>query len=268
MSIGKQLRLKRIFRKDKRSFIVAMDHAAIAGAMTHLENPAKIIEQMASAGADALLITRGMLEKGWVSVRPDMGIILRISGGFTLLTDPAKFEDRIISSVETAIKLGADGVGVTIKYGHQKEGEFIEHASRIADICRDWGMPLMIEVMTVGERIKEMGLGKSLAIGSRAAFEVGADIVKIHYPDTKEEFQTMVQGCPSPIVILGGKMTNSLEGLFRTIKDSIEAGGAGIAMGRNVWEEPDPYTMAYAMNHLIHENISVEEAMSIADGKK
>lgn len=266
METGKHLRLKRIFHEDSRAFIVVMDHAAIAGPMANLENPSEIIGKMASGGADALLITRGMLEKGRESVRRDMGIILRISGGFTLLTDPAKFEDRIISSVDTALKLGADGVAVTIKFGHHKEGQFIEHASMIGDICRNWGMPLLVEVMAVGQRAQEMGIGKSLSIACRSAFESGADLVKTHYPGNKEDFHKMVKGCPAPIVILGGEKMDSLQELFQMIKDSIDAGGAGIAMGRNVWECPAPYNMATAMSRLIHENISIEEALNIAGG--
>jgi len=261
MTTGKHLRLKRIFRDDGRALIVAMDHSAIAGAMDRLANPARIINEMASGGADALLITRGMYEKGRESLTRDLGIIMRISGGFTLLTDPAHFEDRIISSVETSLKLGADAAAVTIKFGHVKEGEFIEQASKIADICREWGMPLMVEVMVTGERAEGIGKGKSLAIACRAAFELGADFIKTNYPDTGEEFQQMVEECPAPIVILGGEKKQSNRELFEMIKDSLAAGGRGIAMGRNVWGAPEAKIMVNALQNLIHKEASLQEAL-------
>ena len=262
MSTGKHVRLKRIFREDGRALIVAMDHGAIAGAMEHLKDPARIMAEIAAGGADALLITRGMYENGRESLTRDMGIIMRISGGFTVLTDPAHFEDRIISGVETALKLGADAAAVTIKYGHPHEGEFIQQASRIADICRDWGMPLMVEVMVSGERAVEMGKGKSLAIACRAAFELGADFIKAGYPDTMEGFQLVTEECPVPVVILGGEKKGAPGDLFRMVQDSLSAGGAGIAMGRTIWGAPEAGKMVSFLKSIIHENQGLQIAQN------
>lgn len=252
MDCGKQLRMRNIFREDGRTLIVAMDHAAIAGAMGALQDPAEIIKKVASGGADAILTTRGMLEKGYPVIRRGMGIIMRISGGFTLLTEPARFSDRIISSVETALRWGVDTVGITIKYGHPDEGTFIEQASMVADICREWGMPLMIEVMVRGGRVEKLGSNLALSIACRAAFEIGADFVKVNYPGQREEFRRMVQECPAPLVILGGEKLDSREQLLEMVKDSIQAGGKGVAMGRNVWGSPEPKQMVSALESIIH----------------
>ena len=254
MNCGKQLRMRNIFRKDGRTLIVAMDHAAIAGAMGVLQDPAKIIEKIASGGADAILTTRGMLKKGYPAIRRGMGIIMRISGGFTLLTEPVRFYDRIISSVETALRWGADAVGITIKYGHPSEGIFIEQASKVADICNEWGIPLMIEVMAQGERVEKLGFNIASSIACRAAFEIGADFVKVSYPGQKEEFQQMVKECPAPLIILGGKKIDSQEQLLKMVKESIEAGGKGIAIGRNIWGNPNPTQITEVLKSNIHSN--------------
>ena len=252
MDCGKQLRMRNIFREDGRTLIVAMDHAAIAGAMGALQDPAGIIEKMAEGGADAILTTRGMLEKGYPAIRRGMGIIMRISGGFTLLTEPARFYDRIISSVETALRWGADAVAITIKYGHPDEGALIEQASRVADICNEWGMPLMIEVMVRGERVEKLGSNLALSIACRAAFEIGADFVKVNYPDQKDTFRKMVEECPVPLVILGGEKLDSPEQLLKMVEDSLEAGGKGVAMGRNIWGAVDPKQMVGDLASIIH----------------
>ena len=261
MNCGKQLRMRNIFKKDGRTLIVAMDHAAIAGAMGALQDPAKIIEKIASGGADAILTTRGMLKKGYPAIRREMGIIMRISGGFTLLTEPTQFYDRIISSVETALRWGADAVGITVKYGHPNEGTFIEQASRVADICNEWGMPLMIEIMTQGERVEKLGFNLALSIACRAAFEIGADFVKVSYPGQKEGFRQMVKECPAPLVILGGKKMDSREQLLRMVKESIEAGGKGVAIGRNIWGSPKPTQIIKDLKSIIHSN-SVDESLN------
>ena len=73
----------------------------------------------------------------------------------------------------------------------------------------------------------------------------------------------MTDGCPVPVVILGGAKKDSNEDLFAMIRDSLDAGGAGVAMGRNVWGYKSPLLMTKAIRGLIHEGLSVEEAMLI-----
>ncbi|MDQ7822305.1 MAG: 2-amino-3,7-dideoxy-D-threo-hept-6-ulosonate synthase [Candidatus Eremiobacteraeota bacterium] len=257
---GKTLRLKNIFREDGRALIIALDHAAIAGAMEGLADPSRIVGEVTKAGADAILVTKGMLGKARDSVARGAGVILRISGGFTLLSNPDSFEDRVISNVETALKWGADAVAMTIKFGHPREGEFIEEASKIADLCDSWGMPLLVEVMPKGERAKKMGKGEAFSVSCRSAFELGADFIKTAYPGAAEEFRKMAKECPAPIVILGGEKVESHYELFRMVKESLDAGGAGVAMGRNVWGYDSPSRMVRALTLLIHKNATVEKA--------
>jgi len=260
MRIGKALRLKRIFAEDGKSLIVAMDHAAIIGPKGALARPYKMVEKVIAGKPDAILTTKGMLRATHTVQDPDVAVILRISGGFTMLGDYTDFQDRIISSVEQAIKYGADGVAITVKYGHRNEGEFIEKASFIADSCNDWGMPLMVEVWPAGPNVEKPSDLKAVKLGARAAAEIGADIIKTYYTGSQESFAEVSGGCPIPVVILGGEK-GSTEDLFKVIKASLAGGSAGVAMGRNVWGHENPKRMVQAINGLIHDDWSVEEAL-------
>lgn len=266
MRIGKALRLKRIFAQDGRSLVVAMDHAAIIGPKGALARPQEMVEKVLAGKPDAILTTKGMLRATHAVHDPDVAVILRISGGFTMLGDPTDFQDRVISSVEQAVKYGADGVAITVKYGHEKEGQFIEKASQVADGCSDWGMPLMIEVWPAGPNVETPSAPDAVKLGSRAAAEIGADIVKTYYTGSRESFSEVAGGCPIPVVILGGEK-GSTEDLFRTIVESLAAGSAGVAMGRNVWGHEDPQRMVEAIGRLIHEGSSVEEALEWVAGR-
>jgi fructose-bisphosphate aldolase / 2-amino-3,7-dideoxy-D-threo-hept-6-ulosonate synthase len=261
MNTGKKVRMRNIFGEERKSLIIAVDHAAIAGGMGFIQCPEKIISTMSSSGADAFLLTKGMLVGAQDVIKRGKGLIYRISGGFTLLTDPAVFEDRIISSVEAGIRLGADAMALIIKYGHEKEGEFIERASNVADICEKWGMPLMIEVMVKGNRVEKLGLDYSLEIACRAAYEIGADFIKTSYPQTDDGFKRMVDNCPVPLVILGGEKKDSAEDFFKMIKNSIDLGGGGVALGRNIWSHEYPEKMMKATKGIVYENYSVEKAL-------
>lgn len=263
MHTGKKIRLKSVFREDGRAVIVALDHGAIAGPMPGIENPAETIRDAIEGGADAILTTRGFVQQSEDQWRRSTGIIMRLSGGFTVLR--GAFEEELISSVEAAIRLGACAVAVTVKFGHEREGEFIRNASFISDQCELWGIPLMIEAMAKGSAFGKPLEGPADPTGilmvSRMAQELGADIIKTYYTGSLESFKKVVEGCPIPVVILGGEKTEDDSLLFQNILDSLEAGGAGVAIGRNIWQGGRTKKMTRAIVGLVHEGWTLEQAL-------
>jgi DhnA family fructose-bisphosphate aldolase class Ia len=233
MNPGKQIRMNSIFRKSNgRSVIIATDHGGIAGPIKGIENPADVIRTCVHGGADAVLTTRGFLKASIDEWDRNTALILRLTGGFTVLG--GNFEEELISSTEAALYYGASGAAVTVKFGHKREGDFIKQASLVADSCEKWGMPLMIEAMAR---------------------------VKTYYTGDPVSFKTIVDGCPAPIVILGGKKTDDLKDIFQDVYDSIQAGAAGIAIGRNIWQNDNTKAIVQAMVGLVHEECSVKQAL-------
>jgi DhnA family fructose-bisphosphate aldolase class Ia len=260
MNPGKTLRMNAIFRKsDCRSVIVALDHGGIAGPIQGILKPAPLIQACLKGGADAILTTRGFVKASVGEWDRNLALILRLTGGFTVLG--GKFEEEMISSPETALLYGACGVAVTVKFGHEKEGTFTRQASLAADACERWGLPFMIEAMAKGKDLKS-GDAEGIKLASRAAQEIGADIVKTCYTGDPESFREVVEGCPAPIVILGGEKMDSLQEMFQAVYDSLQAGAAGTAIGRNIWQHSNPQAMVEAMAGLVHEGWSVKQALA------
>jgi len=239
MSVGKLVRMNRIRGDDGKILMVAMDHAAIGGPMHYLEDPHRAIAAVAEGSPDALLLTRGMLRHGWQAVPSHVGMVMRISGGFTILEGAQEFRDRIISTVEDALRWGADGVAVTVKFGHELEGEFIQAASKVADACDRWEMPLLIEAMVALRGSSGLAEDEALAVAARSAAELGADMVKIKYPAKEGDLVEAAKGCPVPILVLGGEKAADDE-VLEMVSRAIHDGAAGVAMGRNVWQRDDP----------------------------
>ena len=52
------------------------------------------------------------------------------------------------------------------------------------------------------------------------------------------------------------------------VKDSIRAGGAGLSIGRNVFQHEDPVKMVKALSALVHNSVSIAEAMKILGESK
>jgi DhnA family fructose-bisphosphate aldolase class Ia len=260
MNTGKQIRMNSIFRADTgNSVIVAIDHGGIAGPMDGINNPAELIQDCVHGGADSVLTTRGFARAAGGAWERNTSLILRLTGGFTVLG--GKFEEEMVSTAEAALLYGASGAAATVKFGHEREGEFTKQTSLLADNCERWGIPLMVEAMAKG---KDMGKAdpRGIKLASRAAAEIGADIVKTYYTGDPDSFREVVEGCPVPIVVLGGEKSDSVKVVFEDVYGAMQAGAKGIAIGRNIWQHENTRAMIEAMAGLVHEKWTVEQAMS------
>lgn len=259
MMIGKEIRIRQILRKaDGRSVMVALDHGGIAGPVKGIEKPRAVIGDCVAAGADSVLATRGVVKAALGEWDRGTAICLRLTGGFTVLG--GGFEEELICEPATAAAYGAACVALTVKFGHKREGFFTKQASLAIGQCEILGLPVMIEAMPKSEG-KKSNDPESIKLASRAAQEIGADIVKTYYTGDPESFRAVVEGCPVPILMLGGEKNDSLESLFRDVYDSLQAGGAGIAIGRNIWGQGNTRAMIEAMVGLVHEGWTTQQAM-------
>ena len=189
MNPGKRIRMSSIFSSgDRRSVIVAIDHGGIAGPIPGIEKPAALLRACVRGGADAVLTTRGFVKASGEEWSPATALILRLTGGFTVLG--GGFEEEQISGPETALRYGAAAAAVTVKFGHSREGEFIRQASLTADSCDQWNLPLMVEALAVGKELSSND-PEGVKLAARAAQEIGADIVKCRYTGDPESFHAV-----------------------------------------------------------------------------
>jgi DhnA family fructose-bisphosphate aldolase class Ia len=259
MAVGKDVRMHSIFRKsDGRTVMVAIDHGGIAGPVPGIEDPAAVIRDCVAAGADSVLATRGVVKASLGEWDRGTSIVLRLTGGFTTLG--GMFEEELICDPSTAVAYGAAGVAMTVKFGHKREGGFTKQASLAICECEKLGLPVMIEAMAKVEG-KKSNDPEGVRIAARAAQEIGADIVKTYYTGDPESFHAVVTGCPAPVVILGGAKSENLPDVFTAVYQSLQAGGKGIAIGRNIWQYGKTRVMVEAMVGLVHEGWTVEQAL-------
>jgi len=259
MNVGKQIRMNSLFSKTTgNSVCIAVDHGGIAGPMEGINDPAELVRQCVAGGADCILTTRGFARAAAAGWDRQTSLLLRLTGGFTVLG--GRFEEEMISSPQAAVEYGAAGAAVTVKFGHEREGEFTRNASFVADECARLGLPLMVEAMAKGKDVQSTD-SKGVKLASRAAMEIGADIVKTYYTGDPDSFREVVEGCPVPILILGGPKSDSDEEVLSNVYYAMQAGARGIAMGRNIWQRSNVLAMIEAMVGLVHEGWSVQQAM-------
>jgi putative autoinducer-2 (AI-2) aldolase len=259
MDWGMKNRLSKIIKpKDGRTVMLAVDHGYFMGPTSGLEKLDMIVNPLLPY-TDTLMLTRGALRQ-YVNPTNDVPIVLRVSGG-TSIIGPRLLHEGTVLSIEDAIRLNASGVAYSILVGADFERDTILGMTQYIDEAERYGIPVLA-VTAVGKEMKRDARYMSLA--SRIAAELGARIVKTYYVD---EFEKVIESCPVPVVIAGGKKQPENEAL-QMAYDAISAGAIGVDMGRNIFQSSHPVNMIKAVNAIVHQNMTPKEAFEIFQGKK
>lgn len=260
--LGKQIRLERIInRNTRRTIIVPMDHGISVGPIPGVADIKKAVAKVAEGGANAILEHKGLVGGGHRKTGDDIGLIIHLSASTNL--SPYPHAKTLVCSVEEAIKLGADAVSIHINIGNGQEKEMLRDFGRVSYEARTWGMPLLAMIYPRGEKIKDEYHKDVIKHAARVGDEMGADIVKVSYPGSPEAFQEVVDGCGIPVVIAGGEKMDSDQDILEMVKGSIDAGGAGLSIGRNVFQHRNPALMVKAMSAIVHDGADVGDALNI-----
>ncbi|TFG22396.1 MAG: fructose-bisphosphate aldolase [Promethearchaeota archaeon] len=259
-NIGKNIRMERIInRETRRTIIIPMDHGLTLGTIKGLENMAGMVDKVAIGGASAVLMHSGMVGAGHRQSGKDVGLIIHLSGSTSL--SPLPNRKVLVCSVERALKLGADGVSIHINIGADEEPEMLQDAHKVVESSRKWGVPLIAMMYPRGSNISNENDPEVVNIAVRVGAELGADIVKTNYTGDIESFKYIVKGVDIPVIIAGGPKMDTIPELLQMVYDSIQAGSAGVAFGRNVFQADNPTQLVKAIAKIIHNNYTVEEVL-------
>lgn len=255
MTDPKWRRLNRIFREDGRTLIVAMDHVGYSDkALPGLDQPENTIRQVLAGGADAIMTTYGTA----------LNFLPAIGRGALILSVPSD-PPIVDGAVENALRLGADAVK-TMVYPWAND-DSVTNCGVLAAACARWGLPILAETIPGGFfAAEEMKSVEKVAGGARVGVEAGADLIKTFFVGGKDGFRRVVENCPVPVVVLGGEKASDERELLSTVHEAIQAGAAGVAMGRNIWGHPQPQKITAAIAAVIHDGASVEQALRIFKG--
>ncbi len=265
--IGKQIRMERIRNRDTgRTVIVPMDHGTTVGPIPGLEDMRDTVTKIVNGGANAILMHKGMVRAGHRGGGPDVGLIIHLSAGTSLSPHPnAKV---LVSTVEEAIRLGADAVSIHVNLGAPTDCDMLRDLGTVAETCIRWQMPLVAMMYTRGPKIESEFDAKCVKHAARVGAELGADIVKVNYTGSPDTFREVVEGCPVPVVIAGGEKVETDEQLLKMVEGALQAGAAGASIGRNAFQHADPEGMVRAISMMVHEGASVQECQKFLESRR
>ena len=256
---GVKNRLSRIFNpKSGHTVMLAFDHGFIMGPTSGLERVDLTINPLIEY-ADCLMCTRGVL-RSVVPPTTSKPVCLRADGGTSILTD---LNINRLYDIEDVLRVNASAMALMVAVGDKASEQITTHnLVQAVDFGEKYGIPVL-GVTAVG---KDMARdARYFRLATRICAENGASFVKTYY--TEEGFETVVAQCPVPIVIAGGKKLPEEKALELAYR-AVQAGAAGVDMGRNVFQSEKPLAMMKAISAVVHDGMTAKDAFQLYNDEK
>ena len=253
-------RLARLFHSDGKALIVAMDDGLMSGPLGQLSRTQSFLEAITRGGADGILVFGGLLSRF-----PRETAALTAVVNLTASIKGAHHTDKVwCTTIEQAMRSGADAVAVHINLTDDEEGTMIKTLGRVTGEAHRFGLPVMAIVYprqrtAVGEnnyeeerRTNPSLFGLRIQHCVRIGVELGADIIKTQYTGDQETFAEVTSvSCGVPVLIAGGGKRNQ-DDVLQAVDQSLKSGGSGISFGRNIFEHQTPELIVRDLSELIH----------------
>jgi len=269
-------RLQRLFHPTSgRTLIVAIDHALFNNTafLPGIERMDTAVAKVAAAGAEGVLLSVG--EAPHLQSLPG-----RLKPALMLRADPANFYNneapvsrlhcRVFdNAVEIALRLDAACILLNLMQIDEHPemlSQCVENILKVKNDCDRFGMPLGIEPLSFKKTSSGYvgdGDPNRVTTLARMAAELGADIIKTDSTDPEEEFQRVVEAASGvPVTVRGGSRASDAEVLEHTER-LVKQGVAGLIYGRNVIQHESPAQMTRALQAVLHEGATANDALAL-----
>jgi class I fructose-bisphosphate aldolase len=284
LSTGKRTRLHRLMYEHGPAngtlMLLPIDQGLEHGPVDFFDNPDALdmdwVLRLAVAGTfSGVACHIGLAEKYIQPYAGRVPLVLKVNGKTNVPPDDNAFSP-LTSSVEDAVRLGADAVGYTLYVGSPRQDDDLRQCDEVRRACERTGMPLIVWSYPRGSAIKAKGGIEGLyAIdyAARVACEVGADIVKLNLPvwdaakaaaepkpystlqfTDVEGLSRVVRSAGRTLVLVSGGSKESDDDMLHKARIAMEAGCVGLIFGRNMWQRDwdDALSMASRFHELMN----------------
>jgi len=254
--------------RDGKVLILAYDHGLEHGPVDFEDvpesaDPERVFDVATHPAVTSLAVQKGVAEAYYPSYEDDVNLLAKLNGTSNLwMGEP---DSAVNWSVDYAAEVGADAVGFTLYGGSNKEIEMAEEFRKAQEAAREHDLPVVMWSYPRGQGLKNDTKPDTIAYAARQALELGADVAKVKYPGSQAAMEQAVRMAgPTKVVMSGGSKTSDRE-FLETVKSAIDAGGVGLAVGRNVFQRKNPQRILDALEQVIFEESSVDAALGAAE---
>jgi fructose-bisphosphate aldolase, class I len=263
LGTGKKARLHRILHehgvRNGTAIFLPYDHGLEHGPRDfagHPESgdPRHIIRLAVEGGFNGVALQIGLASKFYWEFAGEVPLVLKLNGK-TDIPSPADPVSPVNATVEEAVRLGADAVGYTLYVGTPgQERDFAQYLRVRADAER-FGLPLIVWSYPRGAAIDAKGGRDSfyaVDYAARTASELGADMVKVNFPQpakregvpvayrgefsARQGIESVVKSAGRSLLLVSGGEHAGQEAMLEKARESMEAGATGLIFGRNVFQ--------------------------------
>ena len=243
------------------ALILAADHRARAVVTT--ENWAEFFGSLAQAlpSCDGILATAqplaGLAAAGHLTALHRTYLSINRTG---LAGSVFELDDRLVASVPRAAAEGWSGVKhmTRIDLDDAITAYALELLGQVLEQSKAAGLEALIEPLAwEGGRIRRDTDG--IVLASIIAHDMGAPVIKVPVPavapgaERQRAVARVVASVGVPVLFLGGPRTEAgRDAVLDEVRDVMEGGGAGMAMGRTIYQDPDPAEAAGLVRALVH----------------
>lgn len=274
-----RFRLNRLFApRSGRCLTIAADHGFYGRPtlLTGVEDMGSVIDRLVELAPDALLLTPGqapLLQRHTGRNRPALLLRVDITNVHGAAADDDLFADLVADPVGQALRLDAAGVVVNLYDAHGREQvrrDSVANVARLKAAAEPVGMPVFVEpfVYAVDPASGEWTViddAEANTVLMRQAVELGADVIKADPTDRPQDYGDVLTATGVPVLVRGGGRIDESQ-LFRRTAAVLEQGASGLVYGRNVIQHPRPAGIVAALQALVHDRATAEDAEFLLQG--
>ncbi len=251
------LDLSPISRKES-IVMLAYDQGFEIGPLTFNDksfDPKYILDLAVKYKFSCVALHKGLAEKYYPEYSDKIPLVVKLNGKTSLYQEEPI--SRMSCSVDYAKFLGAKAVGYTLYLGSEYEDDMLEELGKAQERARQIGMIFILWAYPKAYHIENETEPGLVEYAARVGLEVGADVVKIKYPHSKDN-KIDAEKALSDAVKLAGKCKVLVAGgakmeekdFLQKIESIKRSGAYGMAVGRNVWNSENPDKVCNKINEL------------------
>ncbi len=247
--IGKEIRLNRLIRNNKSLFL-AMDQGIEHGPNDFNDktiNPGMILGIAEKGRYNGIILHKGIVLNYFERYAGKIPLILKLNGKTNIPHIDVGISEQL-TSVKDAVRLGADAIGYTIYTGTIGENLMLKQFGKVEEEARDYGMPIILWMYPRG---RDRFNAEKVAYAARIGMELGADMVKVYYTGSMQTFKRVVLAAQKTRVLCAGGEKKTEKEFLKMVRNVMNAGAAGLAVGRNVWQHNEPLKITKKIKHIV-----------------
>lgn len=250
--IGNLRKAARLFHPEsKRTILLPLDHGLSEGNIPGLEDLGSLLRGLNHLPLQGVILHKGMVMAHAAEIRLDQSLIVHLSAG-TKHGLPS-YNKALVCSVQEALRLGADMVSMHINIGNDLEDRMLSDLGACVEEAHQLGLPLLAMIYARGGQIVNETDPSLVAHSIRIGAELGADVIKVPYSGHQQSFARAIAACHAPVLMSGGPRNGEFKPFLRTVREALDAGAAGVCIGRNIFQQDNPAKALEEVCALVHD---------------